>query len=175
MHRLPVTSADSPSPYIQSYQVALQPWSRPFMLLLVGIKVKTNTIFSAKEHTKLAEKRCDVIINKDKGVSRVHSEITVDEMICMDQLQKRHLRSSSKVRIRDCSKYGTFINKNLASAEKVHEFPNKETMLKEGDLVAFGNGNAKYRFSFVPVVLFTSSSKPSERVKLQDIMSLIGE
>ncbi|KAL6588212.1 Mre11 complex subunit Nbs1 [Orobanche minor] len=118
--------------------------------------------------------RCDVIINKDKGVSRVHSEIIVDEMICMDQLQKRHLRSSSKVRIRDCSKYGTFINKNLASVEKVHEFPNKETMLKEGDLVAFGNGNAKYRFSFVPLVLFTSSSKPSERDKLQGIMSLIG-
>lgn len=88
---------------------------------------------------------CDIIINKDKGVSRVHAEIIVDEMICMDHSHKRQSNKSSKVRIRDCSKYGTFINKDLGSKEKVHEFPNKETMLKDGELVAFGTGNAKYR------------------------------
>lgn len=88
---------------------------------------------------------CDIIINKDKGVSRVHAEIIVDEMICMDHSPKRHSNNSSKVRIRDCSKYGTFINKDLNSKEKVHEFPNKETMLKDGEMVAFGTGNAKYR------------------------------
>ncbi|KAL3622978.1 Mre11 complex subunit Nbs1 [Castilleja foliolosa] len=121
---------------------------------------------------KVGRKGCDIIINKDKGVSRVHAEIIVDEMICMDHLQKRHLAKSSKVRIRDCSKYGTFINKNLSSVEKVHEFPNKETLLKEGDLVAFGTGNAKYRFSFVSLVPFTPSSKPSLMNQLQDKMSL---
>ncbi|KAK6127501.1 hypothetical protein DH2020_038745 [Rehmannia glutinosa] len=123
---------------------------------------------------KVGRKGCDIIINKDKGVSRVHAEIIIDEMICMDHLQKRHLTNSSKVRIRDCSKYGTFINQNLGSKEKVHEFPNKETMLKDGDLVAFGTGNAKYRFSFVPLVFFASSSKPSKMNQLKGKMSLIG-
>ncbi|KAI3462253.1 hypothetical protein Pfo_018916 [Paulownia fortunei] len=122
---------------------------------------------------KVGRKGCDIIVNKDKGVSRVHAEIIVDEMICMDHLQKRHSDNSSEVQIRDCSKYGTFINKNL-SKEKVHEFPNKETMLKDGDLVAFGTGNAKYRFSFVSLIFFASSSKPSEMNQLQDKISLIG-
>lgn len=81
---------------------------------------------------------CDIIITKDKGVSRVHAEIFVD-------VQTQPSISSCKVLIRDCSKYGTFINKNLGSMEKVHQFPNKETTLRDGDLISFGTGNATYR------------------------------
>ncbi|XP_011096908.1 nijmegen breakage syndrome 1 protein isoform X2 [Sesamum indicum] len=120
---------------------------------------------------KVGRKGCDIIVNKDKGVSRVHAEIIVDEMICMDHLPKRHSNSSSKVRIRDCSKYGTFINKNLGSNEKVHDLPNRETMLKDGDIVAFGTGNAKYRFSFISLVFCAPSFEMNQ---LQDKMSLIG-
>lgn len=87
---------------------------------------------------------CDVIINKDKGVSRIHAEIVVDEMTSSNPMESKH-RWSSRIRVRDFSKYGTFINKNLGSMEKVHEFPNKETTLKDGDLVSFGTGNATYR------------------------------
>lgn len=86
-----------------------------------------------------------MIINKDKGVSRIHAEIVIEEMISLDHLQKKSSNISSKVQIRDCSKYGTFINKNLGSKEKVHEFPNRETTLKDGDMVSFGTGNATYR------------------------------
>lgn len=85
-----------------------------------------------------------MIVNKDKGVSRVHAEIVIEEMICLEHSQKSS-NVASKVRIRDCSKYGTFINKNLNSKEKVHDFPDKETMLKDGDLVSFGTGCATYR------------------------------
>nr|XP_048327129.1 nijmegen breakage syndrome 1 protein-like [Ziziphus jujuba var. spinosa] len=42
--------------------------------------------------------------------------------------------SSCEVLVRDCSKYSTFINKNLGSKEEVHRFPNKETTLRDGDL-----------------------------------------
>ncbi|KAL9152268.1 hypothetical protein ABFS82_11G110400 [Erythranthe guttata] len=129
-------------------------------------------IFS-KGTYKVGRKGCDIITNKDKGVSRVHAEIIVDEMVCMDHLQKRLSHKSSKVRIRDCSKYGTFINKNTDSKEKVHEFSNKETTLTDGDLVAFGTGNAKYRFSFVSLVIF-APSKSLEMNQLQDKMSSIG-
>lgn len=68
----------------------------------------------------------------------------------MDHLEKKASKLSSKVRIRDCSKYGTFINKNLDLKENVHEFPNKEALLKDGDLVSFGTGNATYRFQVFP-------------------------
>jgi nijmegen breakage syndrome protein 1 len=88
---------------------------------------------------------CDVIINKDKGVSRIHAEIVVDALTTLNPLHKKPFITLSKVRIRDCSKYGTFINKNLGRKEKVHELPNKETALEDGDLVSFGTGNATYR------------------------------
>lgn len=66
-------------------------------------------------------------------------------MVSLGHSLKKPSNILSKVRIKDCSKYGTFLNRNLDSMEKVHEFPNKETMLKDGDLVSFGTGNATYR------------------------------
>ncbi|KAH7557093.1 hypothetical protein JRO89_XS11G0045100 [Xanthoceras sorbifolium] len=109
---------------------------------------------------KVGRKGCDIIINKDKGVSRIHAEIFVDAMISLNPLQNQSSNVSSSVRIRDCSKYGTFINKNHGSKENVHEFPNKETTLKDGDLVSFGTGNATYRFCYVPLILFVYCSDP---------------
>lgn len=88
---------------------------------------------------------CDIIISKDKGVSRVHAEIFVDVMTSTIPLETQPSVSSCKVLIRDCSKYGTFINKSLGSMEKVHQFLNKETTLRDGDLISFGTGNATYR------------------------------
>uniref|UniRef100_M1BI55 Nibrin n=1 Tax=Solanum tuberosum TaxID=4113 RepID=M1BI55_SOLTU len=109
---------------------------------------------------------CDVIVNKDKGVSRIHAEILVDEMISLDQSLKKPSNILFKVRVRDCSKYGTFLNKNLDSKEKVHEFPNRETMLKDGDLVSFGTGNATYRFSYLSFIFFICSPKHSKTNQL---------
>lgn len=123
---------------------------------------------------KVGRKGCDIIVNKDKGVSRIHAEIIVDEMISVDLSHKKSSNNSSKVRIRDCSKYGTFINKNMGSKEKVHEFPHKETILKDGDMVSFGTGNATYRFCFVPFIFFMCSSKRTEVNQLQDKISSIG-
>ncbi|KZV53821.1 nibrin [Dorcoceras hygrometricum] len=117
---------------------------------------------------------CDIIIDKDKGVSRIHAEIVVDEMIFMEHLGKKASKTSSKVRIRDSSKYGTFINKNLDLKENVHEVPNKEAWLKDGDLVSFGTGDAIYRFSFVPLIFFKCSSKPSEMKQLEEKITSIG-
>ncbi|XP_039026476.1 nijmegen breakage syndrome 1 protein-like [Hibiscus syriacus] len=62
----------------------------------------------------VGRKGCDVIIHKDKGMSRIHAHIMVDGMT-----------QSYQVTIKDLSKYGTFINKNLTSNKKVHQFPNK--------------------------------------------------
>ncbi|PRQ21694.1 putative transcription factor interactor and regulator FHA-SMAD family [Rosa chinensis] len=124
---------------------------------------------------KVGRKGCDVNIAKDKGVSRVHAEIIVDSMISALPRQTKSSVLSSKVRIRDCSKYGTYINKNLTSVEKIHELPNKETSLRDGDMVSFGTGTAVFRFSFVPLILFACCPENS-RVNhpLQEKISSIG-
>lgn len=67
-------------------------------------------------------------------------------MISMNPLPNKSSNKSSDVRIKDFSKYGTFVNNSTGSKEKVHEIPNKETTLKEGDLISFGTGNATYRW-----------------------------
>lgn len=124
---------------------------------------------------KVGRKGCDVNIAKDKGVSRVHAEIVVDSMISALPRQTKSSILSSKVRIRDCSKYGTYINKNLTSMEKIHELPNKETSLRDGDLVSFGTGTAVFRFSFVPLIFFACCSEKSQvDHPLQDKISSIG-
>ncbi|KAJ8549808.1 hypothetical protein K7X08_033515 [Anisodus acutangulus] len=124
-----------------------------------------NYYFFNKGTYKVGRKGCDVIVNKDKGVSRIHAEILIDDMISLDQ-SKKTSNILSKVRIKDCSKYGTFLNRNLDSKEKVHEFPNKEIMLKDGDLVSFGTGNATYRFSYVSFIFFICSLKHSKTNQL---------
>ncbi|XVF80764.1 hypothetical protein PTKIN_Ptkin15bG0101500 [Pterospermum kingtungense] len=99
----------------------------------------------------VGRKGCDIIIHKDKGISRNHAHIIFDEMT-----------ESSQVRVEDLSKYGTFINKNLSSNKKVHEFPNKETSLVDGDLLSFGTGNATYRFCYVPLVFYICCAEASQ-------------
>lgn len=92
---------------------------------------------------------CDVIITKDKGVSRVHAEIVVNTMNMSNPQQN--------VQIRDCSKYGTFVSKNVGIKKKVHELPNKETALHDGDLVSFGTGSATYKYvNYLFSVMFYS-------------------
>ncbi|XVE72031.1 hypothetical protein DITRI_Ditri11bG0006000 [Diplodiscus trichospermus] len=134
--------------------------------LLPGSSEEENKYYIFRKGTyTVGRKGCDIIINKDKGVSRIHAHLTVDEMT----------RSSSHVRIKDLSKYGTFISKNLSSKQKVHEFPNKQTSLEDGDMLSFGTGNATYRFSYVPLVFYICSAEASPmNHHLQDKVSSIG-
>lgn len=88
-----------------------------------------------------------MIITKDKGVSRVHAEIIVNTMNLVNPLPDEHSPLSPGIHIRDCSKYGTFISKNVGPKKKVHELPNKETALEDGDLVSFGTGTASYKYA----------------------------
>jgi len=89
-----------------------------------------------------------VIITKDKGVSRVHAEIIVNKMNLVNPLPNECSHLSPSIHIRDCSKYGTFISKNVGPKKKVHELPNKQTPLEDGDLVSFGTGSATYKYVY---------------------------
>ncbi|CAN1758867.1 Nibrin homolog [Linum perenne] len=119
---------------------------------------------------RVGRKGCDIIITKDKGVSRVHAEIVIDEMVSLSRLPGES-NISSHVRIKDSSKYGTFVNKDREFSEKVHELSNKETTLKDGDVISFGTSNAIYRFSFVPFVFNVNCSQP---LTIRDKVTSIG-
>ncbi|XP_026408199.1 nijmegen breakage syndrome 1 protein-like [Papaver somniferum] len=131
-------------------------------------------IFS-KGTYKVGRRGCDVIINTDKGVSRVHAEVVVNSMTSLDPLHGNSSNFSLDVHIKDLSKYGTFINKKQGSKANVHDHPNKETTLKDGDLISFGTGNATYRFCFVPLIFFVYRSIPPKVDRsLQEQISSIG-
>ncbi|XP_027941695.1 nijmegen breakage syndrome 1 protein isoform X3 [Vigna unguiculata] len=116
---------------------------------------------------------CDVIITKDKGVSRVHAEIVVNTMNLVNSLPNECSHLSPSIHIRDCSKYGTFISKNVGPKKKVHELPNKQTPLEDGDFVSFGTGSATYKFCHVPLVFFICSSNEVDQ-SFQEKISSIG-
>ncbi|XP_061373729.1 nibrin homolog isoform X2 [Gastrolobium bilobum] len=122
---------------------------------------------------RVGRKGCDVIITKDKGVSRVHAEIVVNAMNMLNPLPNEHSHLAPSIQIRDCSKYGTFISKNVGPKNKVHELPNKETALEDGDLVSFGTGNANYKFCHVPLIFFICSSDKVDQ-SLEEKISSIG-
>ncbi|KAL1348626.1 hypothetical protein HN51_024619 [Arachis hypogaea] len=122
---------------------------------------------------KVGRKGCDVIITKDKGVSRVHAEIIVNAMNLLNSLPNERSLMSPNVQIKDCSKYGTFISKNNGHRKKVHELPNKETALDNGDLVSFGTGSATYKFCHVPLMFFICSLDKVDQ-SIEEKISSIG-
>uniref|UniRef100_A0A1D1YAH2 Nibrin n=2 Tax=Anthurium amnicola TaxID=1678845 RepID=A0A1D1YAH2_9ARAE len=128
----------------------------------------------AKGTYKVGRKDCDVIIQTDRAVSRVHAEIIVDVMTPESSSCNKISVNLPGVRIRDLSKFGTFVNKELGN-QAVHTFPNKEAALKNGDLVSFGTGVATFRFCFVPLVAFVDSMSSLEATpSLEATVSSIG-
>ncbi|KAL4025854.1 hypothetical protein IC575_014260 [Cucumis melo] len=123
---------------------------------------------------KVGRKGCDLTIAKDKGVSRIHAEILVDAMIPLNSHNSHLSNICSKVRISDCSKYGTFVRRNSGLKEKLHELSKKEASLCDGDVVSFGSGNATYRFSFVQLLFYVNRSESFQSQLLRDKVSSIG-
>ncbi|KAF9607833.1 hypothetical protein IFM89_001581 [Coptis chinensis] len=91
-------------------------------------------------------------------------------MISLDPLQRRSTSFSTKVRIKDCSKYGTFLNKKSRSKTKVGEYPNKEAPIKDGDHISFGTGLG--HFGSVGVVGLLSKANRMERSLQEDVSSI---
>ncbi|XP_026659719.1 nijmegen breakage syndrome 1 protein isoform X2 [Phoenix dactylifera] len=117
---------------------------------------------------------CDIIVQTDTSVSRVHAEIIVDKMTFIDPSHSGSGTFPSYVRIVDRSRYGTSVNREFG-AEGVRLRKGQEAKLKDGDLVTFGTGNATVRFCFVPFVIFLHCSKPIQANRsLEASISSIG-
>jgi nijmegen breakage syndrome protein 1 len=121
---------------------------------------------------------CDIIINKDKGVSRIHAELTFDATTVSTSRRNKSSSDTSSfvIRVKDCSKYGTFVKTDLGTKDKVHELSNKEKILQDGDVIAFGTGSAIYRLSLIPLVFYLCPSSETFKVDqpVQDAVSSIG-
>ncbi|PWZ21073.1 Nijmegen breakage syndrome 1 protein, partial [Zea mays] len=116
---------------------------------------------------------CDVIVQTDTSISRVHAEIAIEKMVAWDP-HSGAPASPSFVRVIDRSKYGTFVNKvHGTQGSRLHK--DEDMMLTDGDAVTFGTGNATFRLSFVPIVVFFHGAK-STRIdpSLHAVMKSIG-
>ncbi|PAN46765.1 hypothetical protein PAHAL_9G212800 [Panicum hallii] len=129
-------------------------------------------IFAAGTY-KVGRKDCDVIVQADTSISRVHAEIAIEKMVAWDP-HSGAPASPSYVRVVDRSKYGTFVNKvHGTQGSRLHK--DEDVMLTDGDIVTFGTGNATFRLSFVPIVAFFHGRK-SARIdpSLHAVMTSIG-
>uniref|UniRef100_A0A0D9XKV9 Nibrin homolog n=1 Tax=Leersia perrieri TaxID=77586 RepID=A0A0D9XKV9_9ORYZ len=129
-------------------------------------------IFAAGTY-KFGRKDCDVIVQTDPSISRVHAEIAVEKMVAWDP-KSGAPASPSYVRVVDRSKYGTFVNKVQGTqGNRLHK--DEDAMLSDGDALTFGTGNATFRLSFVPIVVYFHGKK-SGRISpsLQAVMTSIG-
>ncbi|KAF0930205.1 hypothetical protein E2562_030852 [Oryza meyeriana var. granulata] len=129
-------------------------------------------IFAAGTY-KVGRKDCDVIVQTDTSISRVHAEIAVEKMVAWDP-KSGAPASPSYVRVVDRSKYGTFVNK-VQGTQGSRLQKDEDAMLADGDTVTFGTGNATFRLSFVPIVVLFHGKK-SGRISpsLQAVMTSIG-
>ncbi|XP_064965488.1 nibrin homolog isoform X1 [Musa acuminata AAA Group] len=109
---------------------------------------------------KIGRKDCDVVVQTDTSISRVHAEIVLDKMISQDPSGSMISSGFSGVRIIDRSKFGTVVNKELGS-DATRLKKNQEAMLKDGNFVTFGTGSATFRLSYVPFVIFSRSVNTS--------------
>lgn len=86
---------------------------------------------------------CDVIVQTDPSISRVHAEIVIEKMVAWDP-HSGAPASPSYVRVVDRSKYGTFVNKvHGTQGSRLHK--DEDVMLTDGDTVTFGTGKVTFR------------------------------
>ncbi|XP_062201125.1 nibrin homolog, partial [Phragmites australis] len=107
------------------------------------------------------------------SISRVHAEIAIEKMVAWDP-RSGAPASPSYVRVVDCSKYGTIVNK-VHGTQGIRLHKDEGVMLSDGDTVTFGTGNATFRLSFVPIVAFFHGRKLTRiDPSLQAVMISIG-
>ncbi|KAJ3682302.1 hypothetical protein LUZ60_014875 [Juncus effusus] len=129
-------------------------------------------IFSAGTY-QVGRKDCDVIVQTDTSISRVHAEILLDKMLTWDPSNVGPT-SQSHVRIVDQSKYGTFIKRESESESKRLK-KDEGSEIRDGDLVTFGTGNATFRLTFIPLIVFLYGKKTGRiEPSIQSTMTSIG-
>ncbi|CAM6087489.1 unnamed protein product [Calypogeia fissa] len=130
--------------------------------------------FTAPGTYSVGRKDCTITIQTDKSISRLHAEITVEAAPPLLAAEKdRDNLPRCKVVLKDLSKFGTFVNKDI-DPRPVNTFPDKEAILKEGDVVTFGTNLAVFRLQYVPIILCMPSSTFSSTTELRSKAEAVG-
>ena len=79
----------------------------------------------------------------------MHAEIIVEPASPYNDLQGLTDIPPPKICLKDVSKFGTFVNKEVGS-KPVFFLTKQETVLNNGDLITFGMTNTIFRLSFIP-------------------------
>lgn len=108
--------------------------------------------FTSPGTYKVGRKDCAIIIKTDKTVSRLHAEIQVADVELKSLSDEIANIPRRRIILRDLSKFGSFVNK-VTGSKPVFSLPNKEAILKDGDLITFGTTNCTFRLEYLSLLL----------------------
>ncbi|XP_046549525.1 LOW QUALITY PROTEIN: nibrin-like [Haliotis rubra] len=91
----------------------------------------------------VGRKDCDILLTTDPTVSRKHSVLQLTHA----ESNLSHPQKSALVTLKDMSKFGTWVNKKRVSGE---------TLIKDGDEVAFGSPKSVFLVVNEPFIITTS-------------------
>jgi len=131
-------------------------------LSIVGEEVVANQDnsfwFSAGQTVTVGRKGTDIVV-EDKSVSRKHAELTVQP-----SQDVTNINNQSKLLVKDCSKFGTFLKKERISQQE----------LVDGDQIRFGVSGSWYQVFYKPIVICTSNIDSALKLELLQKISKIG-
>lgn len=111
-------------------------------------------------HTYLiGRKNCDILIAGDAAVSRNHAEIK----LVHKETDITNPEKLPTVSLTDLSKFGTSVN-----GDKI-----KNTELKDGDLVTFGNSST-FTLVYEPFIISSSCLDPPSKKKVKEWICILG-
>ncbi|CAG2220422.1 NBN [Mytilus edulis] len=112
------------------------------------------------KHTYLiGRKNCDILIAGDAAVSRNHAQIE----LVHKETDIANPEKLPTVSLTDLSKFGTSVN-----GDKI-----KNTELKDGDLVTFGNSST-FTLVYEPFIISSSCLDPASKKKVREWICILG-
>ncbi|KAG7470009.1 hypothetical protein MATL_G00134790 [Megalops atlanticus] len=110
----------------------------------------------------VGRKNCEVLLQNDQSISRVHAHLTVSS-------PNGSQNEPTTLTLKDSSKYGTFVN----GERLANEAPK---VLRSGDRVTFGVFHSKFRVVYEPLVVCSSCVDNEGKAGLsRDIQQLGGQ
>ncbi|XP_067651141.1 nibrin-like [Haliotis asinina] len=109
----------------------------------------------------VGRKDCDILLTTDPTVSRKHSVLQLTHA----ESNLSHPQKSALVTLKDVSKFGTWVNKKRVSGE---------TLVKDGDEVAFGSPKSVFLIVNEPFIITTSCLDVASKKSAKAVVRTFG-
>ncbi|KAI1885490.1 hypothetical protein AGOR_G00204230 [Albula goreensis] len=107
----------------------------------------------------VGRKNCDVLLQNDQSISRVHAQLTVTT--------RSSSQTATVLTVKDSSKYGTFLNEERLTGDS-------PKVLQSGDRLTFGVFHSKFKVEFEPLVVCSSCLDGEGKMSLCQDVQLLG-